>query len=37
MVSKKISVKSKKDNSCSLKENESYDHYIALLTGLQKF
>lgn len=30
MVSKKISEKSKKDNNCSLKENESYDHYIAL-------
>lgn len=30
MLSKKISVKSKKDNSCSLTEIESYDHYIAL-------
>ena len=30
MISKKISVKSKKNNSCSLTENESYDHYIAL-------
>ena len=30
MVSKKISVKTKKNKGCSLTETESYDHYIAL-------
>ena len=30
MVSKKISVKTKKNKGCSLKESENYDHYIAL-------
>ena len=30
MLSKKVSEKSKKDKSCSLKEIEDYDHYIAL-------